>query len=94
MLKLRTVSPYGLNLDVGTNMEQGDFVTGVLFPKLKVPVDNIGYRNGRHNRDYVPRYSFQHFIDSLQYEFDNNLINLPNLLRIFIPSLRKRKLSL
>ena len=49
MLRLRTVYPYGMNHDVGKNLEQGDLVVGTLFPKI-----SKRKRSTSHSRGFRP----------------------------------------
>ena len=64
------------------------------FPQLSKTVVQHNYRPGRHNRGQgVPIFSNDHFMASLEHAIEHNLKNVPNLVCIFVPTLRKTQMT-
>ena len=88
MLRLRTVYPYGMNHDVGKNLEEGDLVVGTLFPKLSKRKQSIS-----NHRRFRPRmrtcFNLTDFISFVNNTLQSDLKNAAYKFRTAITSLKK-----
>ena len=92
MLQLRTVYPYGLNLDFGNNFKAGDAVIGINFPKI--PKAKILRPNTRPNRQLQSNvFDPGQFLYNLNQELVRNLHLVPNKQWILIGRLKKSNLK-
>jgi hypothetical protein len=92
ILKLRTIFPYGHNLDIGKNLETGDTVVGKLFPKLSTRSS----RSERHTRRYNQsrtNFVLQDFTKLIDDQLSSNLKEAPYFLRTRLSSLNKKHLK-
>ena len=88
MLKLRTVFPYGLNHDTGSNFEHGDNVVGITFPKLSTTIKQTHF-HGRNNRGIPNNFNIDTFCNDLRLKLATDIHNVSNYLRISISGLKK-----
>ena len=92
MLRLRSVFPYGMNHDVGKNLDEGDLVVGTLFPKLSV----TNKRTRSHTRNFRNNivFNLDEFLIFIDDTLNNDLFNAPNIFRMSTLSLKKTNLKL
>ena len=91
MLKLRTVYPYGLNHDTGKNLNRGDRIVGLEFPKLS---STVKQSNNRHTRgvmnNHRPQFDVDQFLLFLHEDLQDDIQNVPNKVRILTGRLKKK----
>ena len=90
ILKLRTIFPYGQNLDIGKNLDTGDTIVGKLFPKLSTRGSRSGIHHPRRSRTTI---ALQDILKLINDQLSNNLRGAPNYFRTLLASLKKKQLK-